>query len=169
MKQVCTHLKLQHPWEKDTLANFLEISSLSSHLSLNCEGCWGTTDDFTTSFLHFSLFSSPLPSGTCRTPGLSILSCCLPTSSSVCLVFFPLSLCLARRFWPDPMNGRHDHTTAVCVSLPWSGGLRVVRLPAGSWPSPSDEAKKRHLVAVSLLHVEERMAEKKVFSQQNIL
>ena len=28
---------------------------------------------------------------------------------------------------------RHDHTTAVCVSLPWSGGLRVVRLPAGSW------------------------------------
>ena len=121
------------------------------------------------SFLHFSLFSSPLPSGTCRTPGLSILSCCLPTSSSVCLVFFPLSLCLARRFWPDPMNGRHDHTTAVCVSLPWSGGLRVVRLPAGSWPSPSDEAKKRHLVAVSLLHVEERMAEKKVFSQQNIL
>ena len=27
------------------------------HLSLNCEGRWGTTDDFTTSFLHFSLFS----------------------------------------------------------------------------------------------------------------
>ena len=31
------------------------------------------------------------------------------------------------------MNGRHDHTTAVCVSLRWSGGLHVVRLPAGSW------------------------------------
>ena len=26
-----------------------------------------------------------------------------------------------------------DHTTAVCVSLQWSRGLRVVRLPAGSW------------------------------------
>ena len=26
---------------------------------------------------------------------------------------------------------RHDHTTAVCVSLPWSRGLHVVRLPAG--------------------------------------
>ena len=38
---------------------------------------------------------SPLPSGTWRTPGLSIPSCYLPTSSSVCLVFFPLSLCLA--------------------------------------------------------------------------
>ena len=56
---------------------------------------------------------SPLPPGTWRTPGLSILSCCLPASSSVCLVFFPLSLCLARLFWPDLLNGRHDHTTAV--------------------------------------------------------
>ena len=73
---------------------------------------------------------SPLPSGTCRTPGLSIPWCCLPTSSSVCLVFFALSLCLAIWFWPDLMNGNHDHTTAVCVSLRWSGGLRVVRLPA---------------------------------------
>ena len=50
------------------------------------------------------------------------------TSSSVCLVFFPLSLCLARWFWPDLMNGRHDHTTAVCVSLRSSGRLRVVCL-----------------------------------------
>ena len=27
---------------------------------LNCRGRWGTTDDFTTSFLHFSLFSTAL-------------------------------------------------------------------------------------------------------------
>ena len=65
----------------------------------------------------FSIFPcSPLPSGTCRTPGLSFPWCCLPTSSSVCLVFFPLSLCLSKWFWPDLMNGRHDHTTAVCVT-----------------------------------------------------
>ena len=76
---------------------------------------------------------SPLPSGTWRTPGLSIPWCCLPTSSFVRLVFFPLSLCLARWFWPDPMNGKHDHTTAVCVSLRSSGALHVVQLPAGSW------------------------------------
>ena len=39
----------------------------------------------------FSIFScSPPPFGTCRTPGLSIPWFCLPTSSSVCLVFFPL-------------------------------------------------------------------------------
>ena len=30
------------------------------HQSLNCEGCWGTTDDFATTFLHFSLFSTAL-------------------------------------------------------------------------------------------------------------
>ena len=70
---------------------------------------------------------SPLTSRIWRTPGLSIPWCCLPTSCSVCLVFFHLSLCLARWFWPDLMNGRHDHTTAVCVSLRWSG-LRVVRI-----------------------------------------
>ena len=92
-------------------------------LSLNCEGRWGTTDDFTTSFLHFPLFSTAVWSRTSRPPGLSIPWCCLPTSSSVCLVFYPLLLCLARWFWPDLMNGRHDHTTAVCISLWWSGGF----------------------------------------------
>ena len=76
---------------------------------------------------------SPLPSGTWWTQGLSIPWCCLPTSFSLCLVFFPLSWCLARWFWPDLMNGRHVHTTSVCVSLWWSEGLLVVRLPAGSW------------------------------------
>ena len=30
------------------------------HLSLNREGIWGTTDDFATSFFHFSLFSTAL-------------------------------------------------------------------------------------------------------------
>ena len=47
----------------------------------------------------FSIFPcTPLPSGICRTPGLSIPWCCLPTSSSVCLVFFIRSLSLARWF-----------------------------------------------------------------------
>ena len=35
-------------------------SSSSSSLSLDREGRWGTTDDFTTSFLHFRLFSTAL-------------------------------------------------------------------------------------------------------------
>ena len=33
-------------------------SSTHIHLSLNLRGCWATTDDFTTSFLHFPLFST---------------------------------------------------------------------------------------------------------------
>ena len=60
---------------------------------------------------------SPLPSGTWQCPGLFIPWCCFPTSFSVCLVFFPLSLCLVRWFWPDLMNGRHVHTTAVLFVL----------------------------------------------------
>ena len=36
------------------------LSHHHHHLSLNCEGCWGNTDDFATSFLHFSLFSTAL-------------------------------------------------------------------------------------------------------------
>ena len=84
--------------------------------------------------VFFSIFPcSPPPSRIWQTPGLPIPRCRLPTSTSIYLVSFPLSLCLARWFWPDLVNRRHDHTTAVCVSLRWSGGLRVVRLPAGSW------------------------------------
>ena len=33
---------------------------ISSHLSLDREGHWGTTDDFATSILHFSLFFTAL-------------------------------------------------------------------------------------------------------------
>ena len=99
------------------------------HQSLNREGRWGTTGDFATSFLHFSLFSTALWDLPNTRPVHSLMSSHL----FLCLFFFPLSLCLAKWFWPDLMNGRHDHTTAVCVSLRSSGGLRVVQLPAGSW------------------------------------
>ena len=104
---------------------------LHLYLILNREGRWGTTDDFTTSLLLSSLFSAALWDLANSRPAhflmlSSHLFFCLP-----CLL--SLSLCLARWFWPDLMNRRHVHTTAVCVSLRWSGALRVVRLPAGSW------------------------------------
>ena len=110
------------------------LISSSSNPSLNCECCWGTTDDFTTSFLHlfFPVLHCLLGLGKLQACPL-ISWCCLPTSFSVCPVFVPLSLCHARWFWLDLMNGRHDHTTALCISLRWSGGLCVVWLPAGSW------------------------------------
>ena len=99
------------------------------HLSLNRQGRWGTTDDFATSFLHFPPFFTALWDLANSRPVQFLM---LSSHLFLCLVFFPLSLCLARCFWPDLMNGRHVHTTAVCVSLRGSGGLRVVRLPAGS-------------------------------------
>ena len=81
-------------------------------------------------FLFF--LCSPLPSGTWRTPGLSVPRCCLPTSFSVCLVFFPLSLCLARWFGPDLMNGRHVHTSSVSISLNEPGRLKIEREEFGA-------------------------------------
>ena len=100
------------------------------HLSLNREGRWGTTDDFATSFLHFPLFSTALWDLANSRPVHSLM---LSSHLFLCLVFIPLLLCLGRGFWPDLMNGRHDHTTAVCVSLRWLGSLCVIRLPAISW------------------------------------
>ena len=53
------------------------------HLSLNCKAHLGTTDDFTTSFLHFSLFSIALWDLANSMPVLSLtlsshLFLCLP-------------------------------------------------------------------------------------------
>ena len=45
------HVSTDHLW-----SSYL----ISSHLSLNREGRWGTTDDFATSFLHFTLFPTAL-------------------------------------------------------------------------------------------------------------
>ena len=49
-------------------------------LYLHCNGLWGTTGDFTTSFLHFPLFSTTLLD-------LANSWCCLSTSSSVFFKF----------------------------------------------------------------------------------
>ena len=100
-------LKIVLPYSQGFFYLFTKVFSfqraISHHLFLNREGRWGTTDDFTTSFLHFSLFSTTVDS--------LMLSSHL-VLLSVCLVFFPLSRCLSRCIWPDLKNGRHDHTTS---------------------------------------------------------
>ena len=67
--------------------------NLSFHLSLNREGRWGTTDDFTTSFLHFSLFftvlwdlanSSPVHSQLLSFNPILCLPCLLPPFTVPC-------------------------------------------------------------------------------------
>ena len=63
------------------------------HLSLNCMGRCGITDEFTTSFLHFSLFSTALWDLANPRPVHSLM---LSSYLFYCLVFFQLSLCLER-------------------------------------------------------------------------
>ena len=45
-------------WQRELSGIIIDI--IIYDLSLNREGRWGTIDDFTTSFLHFTLFSTPL-------------------------------------------------------------------------------------------------------------
>ena len=65
-------------------------------LSINREGRWGTTDDFATSFLHFSLFSTALCDLANSRPVHSLmlsshlflcLPCLLPPFTVSCKVF----------------------------------------------------------------------------------
>ena len=76
-----------------------QTKHLSSHLSLNLEGRWGTTDDFATSFLHFPLFSIALWDLTNSRPVHSLmlsshLFLCLPCLLPVFTV--PCKMDLAR-------------------------------------------------------------------------
>ena len=125
LQKNCSRLKIKRLLLIIKLNEVLSASHfIISHRSLNRKGRWGTTDDFATSFLHFSLFSTALWDLPNSRPVHSLmlsshLYLCLP-----CLL--PLSLCLARWFSTDWMNERQGHTIAVCVSLQWSGGLHVV-------------------------------------------
>ena len=56
IQEPCFCLKLQRELPKLTINHHHH----HHHQSLNREGRWGTTDDFATSFLHFSLFSTAL-------------------------------------------------------------------------------------------------------------
>ena len=94
------------------------------YLSLSREGCWAPQMISLPVPPFFPVFRCPLGLGELQAcPFPDVVFQTLSPST-----FFPL----AKWFWPDLMNGRHDHITAVCVSLQWSG-LHVVSLPAGSW------------------------------------
>ena len=56
VSQPATNSRLEFPW----VCRLGTIHHYHHHLSLNREGRWGTTDDFTISFLHFSLFFTAL-------------------------------------------------------------------------------------------------------------
>ena len=127
----CCH----HPCDIHLTLLLLSIQYSPHHhhhyLSLNHEGRWGIADDFSTSFLHFSLFSTALWDLLNTRPVHSLMLSshfflCLPCHLSPFTV--PCNMVLAR-----PDEGKHGHTTAVCISLRLSRGLYVVQLPNGSW------------------------------------
>ena len=90
-------------WQTDTGPKYLSSekhTQSSGHITFTftytlTRGVIGTPQ-MTSQPVSSIFLCSPPPSGTWQTPGLSI-----PWGCSVCLVFFPLSLCLARWFWPD--------------------------------------------------------------------
>ena len=100
-----------------------------------------------TSQLVSSIFlSSPLPSWTWWAPGLSIPWCCLSVTFFCLPCFLYISLCLARCFWPDLMNGRHAHTISVFVSLGWKIWNRVDCQRSEKWSKTHKRLKERFLI-----------------------
>ena len=106
------------------------LSLISSHLSLNCKGCWGTTDDFTTSWYGMVACIHHLVSGvqstTWQSPSLSRLNT-WPSSSS----WNPSAhLALFFKLWSYPPS---DVVLAPAIS-PITGrlmeGRSVLFLPA---------------------------------------
>ena len=100
---------------------FIYFYHLHLYLSLNRGSRWGTTDDFK---LVFSIFlCSPLPSGTLRTPGLSIPWCCLPTFFPVRPIF---SLSLSLSPPPPPFTGPTINATLLDTAVFSKGKVSVV-------------------------------------------
>ena len=93
MNNQITNLQSMKGQEKKTR---LFVRWLISHLSLDREGRWDTTDDFATSFLHFFLFSTAFWDLVSFRPVhfLMLFSHLFPCL--LCLL--PLSPCLARWF-----------------------------------------------------------------------
>ena len=81
---------------------------LSSHLPFNLEGRWGTTDDFATSFLHFSLFSTALWDSANSRPVDSLMLSSHLFLSLPCLLppfIVPRKMVLTRPDeWESPVN-----------------------------------------------------------------
>ena len=108
------------------------LTLLHLHPSLNREGRWGTTDDFTTSFLHFSLFSTALWKLANSRPVYSLM-----LSSYLFFCLPPLlppftMLCKMVLARPDERE-TCSYYCSLHLSIQWSSGPHVVHLPAGSW------------------------------------
>ena len=98
---------------------------------VNREGCWGTTDDFATSFLHFSLFSTALwdlPNSRpvysrcslrlftiVRRSSCGLIACWILARTSSLVTWSLYELCSILRYL---------FTSMACILL-WSSAVRV--------------------------------------------
>ena len=107
LKRIMKTVVLPVPVDSYILVSVQSRSILSSHLSFNREGCWATTDDFETSYLHFSLFSTalwdlansrPVPSLMLSSHLFLCLPCLLPPFTVPCKVV--LARPEERETWP---------------------------------------------------------------------
>ena len=117
------------------------------HPSLNCEGRWGTTDDFTTSFLHFSQFSTALWDLPNSRPVHSLM---LSSQLFLCLPCFlppftvPCRMVLAapdeRETCPYHCSLRHHMVMNFCAD-PYSVSVPIPVLPQWHVKDPGHPAE----------------------------
>ena len=120
-RNICCALSLSTSFDDFSFISRSHQHHYHHHLSLNREGRWGTIDDFTISFLHFSLFSTALWDLPNSRPVHSMMLSSHLFLCPPCLLP-PFTVPCRRWIWPDLMNGKHDHTTAICVSVRSSCG-----------------------------------------------
>ena len=94
----------------------------------------GTTDEFATIPFHLDLFSAALFELAKSIPVHSLIL--FPTSSSVCLFFFFLSLCPEGLSLLNQKTLRHGQTILAFVSWPGSGVRHILQWLLGSFYEP---------------------------------
>ena len=104
------------------------------HLSLNREGRWGTTDDFTSSFLHFPLFSSALWHLTNSRSVHSLMSC----SHSSSVYFVGISYRKERSLALAASRGRKRTELPIISRLKATTHHRILSYDGLFLTSPSD-------------------------------
>ena len=103
----CTPLYMQLTTRCTWICFYIWHTFHHHHLSLNGEGRWGTTDDFTTSFLHFfPLLHCPLGLGQCQAcPLLDVVFPPLPLSALSSSRFHcALQDCFGQTWWTGDMT-----------------------------------------------------------------
>ena len=113
---------------------FLLLFFVHLHLSLNRGGRWSPTDDFTTSFVHFSLFSTALWDLANSRPVRSLMPSSHFFFCPPCLLPLLPTFIVSRKMdlaRPDERETWLFHCSSRFFTMVRS--LRVIRISAESW------------------------------------